>query len=333
MEICSVRSTDAESARSRQRRATRLAPSPTGGLHLGNARTFLVTWTLARQRGWRIAFRIDDLDSPRTKPGADRAAIEDLRWLGLDWDTEIDYQSGRLADYEAALIRLAAAGLIYPCRCTRTQIAARIASAPNEGDHELCYGGFCRPAARQPIDFVSLKSSGVAWRFWTPNETVEFDDQIFGRQRVSVAEEVGDFLVANKQGCASYQLAVNLDDEAAGITDVVRGDDLLSSTARQWLLRRALGLPCELTYWHLPLVVGTDGMRLAKRHGATRISELRDAGVPAVRIIGAIAAWCGLDDGKPRSAAKFAEDFDIEKLPRQRVVLTGEMLDAIYRGS
>lgn len=312
-----------------QRRVTRLAPSPTGGLHLGNARTFLVNWALARQRDWQIAMRIDDLDSPRVRAGADREALDDLAWLGLDWDTEVDYQTRRLADYEAALVRLAADGAIYPCRCTRSQIAARIASAPNAGDHELRYPGSCRPDERQAFDFADLKNSGWAWRLRVSDRAVEFVDQIFGPQSVSVFDEVGDFLVANKQGCASYQLAVNLDDDFSGVTDIVRGDDLLTSTARQILIRGALGMEKEITYWHLPLVVGEDGMRLAKRHGATRLSELREAGVPAERIIGLLAQWSGLPTATPRTAQQFATEFEISQLPHERITLTSQHLEIL----
>jgi glutamyl-tRNA synthetase len=301
-------------------RVTRLAPSPTGGLHLGNARTFLINWVLARQNGWQIAFRIDDLDSPRVKAGADQAAIDDLKWLGLDWDTEVDYQSRRLAEYEAALVRLAAEGKIYPCHCTRSQIAARAASAPNEGDHELRYNGNCRPALPKAFDFKELKSTVVAWRLRVSDEPVCFNDHLLGPQQVSVAAEVGDFLVANKQGVASYQLAVNLDDAAAKVTDIVRGDDLLTSTARQILIRRAFEMPEEINYWHLPLVVGEDGMRLAKRHGSLWISELRQQGVRPERIIGLIAHWSGCG-GLPAAVSlnEFLSAFDIASLPRTRI--------------
>ena len=313
-------------------RVTRLAPSPTGGLHLGNARTFLVNWVLARQNGWRIAFRIDDLDSPRVKSGADQAAIDDLKWLGLDWDTEVDYQSRRLSEYEEALVRLAAEGKIYPCHCTRSQIAARAASAPNEGDHELRYTGNCRPALPKTFDFRELKSTGVAWRLRVPDEPVCFHDHLFGSQRVSVAVEVGDFLVANKQGVASYQLAVNLDDAAAMVTDIVRGDDLLTSTARQILIRRALGMREEMSYWHLPLVVGEDGMRLAKRHGSLRISELRQLGIRPERIISLIAKWSGCEH-LPRSISQkeFLDAFKIESLPRARLIFTLDTIAELQR--
>ncbi|MEZ6096349.1 MAG: tRNA glutamyl-Q(34) synthetase GluQRS [Pirellulaceae bacterium] len=273
-----------------------MAPSPTGGLHLGNARTFLINWALARQNNWNVALRIDDLDSPRVKAGADKQALEDLAWLGLDWDTQPLYQSSLVEQYDECLQRLASSGSIYPCRCTRSEIAARAASAPNEGDHELRYGGYCRPERRQAFDYRATRGEGIAWRFRVEvdNQPVKFTDEFCGEQSVSVDREVGDFIVANKQSVASYQLAVNVDDDTQGVTSIVRGDDLLTSTARQRLLRDALGMSLETKYWHLPLVQGDDGLRLAKRHCDTRLGQYRDVGVPRERVIGLIAFWSAL---------------------------------------
>jgi glutamyl-tRNA synthetase len=303
-------------------RVTRLAPSPTGGLHLGNARTFLINWAIARRRGWRIAFRIDDLDSPRVKPGADRDAVEDLRWLGLDWDSPICRQSDHLAHYQDALQELAAAGRIFPCQCTRSQIAARAASAPNEGDHELRYTGHCRPVDPQAIDFRGRADSGAAWRLRVEPGDVTFHDECQGQCRIRVCDEVGDFLIANKQGIASYQLAVNVDDHLQQVTDVIRGDDLLSSTARQMLIREALGMTENLRYWHLPLVVGKDGLRLAKRHCDTRIGMYRQLGVQPERLIGLIAHWSGRTELSPMSVDEFLNWFDIEQLSAARVTFS-----------
>lgn len=305
-------------------RVTRLAPSPTGGLHLGNARTFLLTWALARQHGWRVRMRIDDLDSPRTRPGADRAALADLSWLGLDWDGTITYQTQLLERYAAGLQTLATAGWIYPCRCTRTQIAARIASAPNEGDHELRYNGHCRPPERESQIWDSTRHSGAAWRVRVGEQPVTFVDQVAGPQSVEIAAEVGDFLVANKQGAPSYQLAVNFDDQFQGVTDVVRGDDLLTSAARQIYLRNLLGMPESLRYWHLPLVVGPDGLRLAKRHEDTRLARYREWGVSPERVIGLIAFWSGNPELRPMSREEFLNWFEMERLPRERVVFSGD---------
>lgn len=297
---------------------TRLAPSPTGALHLGNARTFLVNWALARQLGWRVVLRIDDLDSPRVKPGADRQAIEMLRWLGLDWDGPIAYQSGNSEHYRAALERLAKASWLYPCRCTRTQIAASALSAPHLDEHELRYPGTCRPEALSPLEFSSTVS-GAAWRARVPDRPFTFHDVIAGPQAWNVQQLVGDFLVTNKQGAAAYQLAVVIDDWLQGVTEVVRGADLLGSTPRQLWLHELLGLTPP-RYWHVPLLVGPDGQRLAKRHGGFRLEEYRDLGVPVERIIGLIAWWSGSDELRPCRLEEFAAGFSLAKLPREPVV-------------
>lgn len=301
---------------------TRLAPSPTGALHLGNARTFLLTWTLARQQNWRIVLRIDDLDGPRIKPGADQQAIETLRWLGLDWDEGPYYQSHDLQPYFDALRHLAEQGLIYPCRCTRAEIEAASLSAPHAGDHELRYPGSCRPAQLAPADAGLLGQADLAWRIRVPDEPVVYSDRRAGQQRHDVQQEVGDFLVATKLGLPSYQLAVVVDDARQGITQVVRGDDLLSSTPRQLLLYQALGLHSVPQYTHLPLVVGADGRRLAKRHGDTRIDHYRQLGVSAERIIALLARWSGIEAGERLTAADFQRHFRWDRLPADRVVFT-----------
>jgi len=300
---------------------TRLAPSPTGGLHLGNARTFLVNWAIARQKNWRIDFRIDDLDSPRIKPGADRQAIDDLQWLGIDWDSDPTYQSHNIPIYHQHLVEMAAAGAIYPCRCTRSQIATACLSAPHADAHELRYPGLCRPTELTPIDFEKVSAEGVAWRFRVTDQSTDFMDQIAGPQSWNVYQHVGDFLVTNKRGIASYQLAVVVDDALAGVDQVIRGDDLLSSTARQILLQSRMRLsPCQ--YWHLPIVVGPDGQRLAKRHGGWTIQHYRSAGVSAAKIRGLIARWSGIEWKEEISKQDFVRSFDLKRFPRQRVVFT-----------
>ncbi|QDU90313.1 aminoacyl-tRNA ligase [Pirellulimonas nuda] len=299
---------------------TRLAPSPTGALHLGNARTFLVNWAMARQQGWRVLLRIEDLDGPRIKADAAADAIDTLRWLGMDWDEGPSYQSRDPAPYHAALTRLAAQGAIYPCRCTRSEVLA--ASAPNEGDAELRYSGACRPAGPTPLEFVA--DPRVAWRVRTEDRTEVFDDGCVGRVSENPHRTVGDFLVATKAGVPSYQLAVAVDDARQGVDRIVRGVDLLSSTPRQSLLRGLLGLAPEPAHWHLPLVVGPDGRRLAKRHGDTRVGYYRGLGVPPERIVALVASWSGLPKQPRLSAAQFAQRFDIARLPPERVVFQEE---------
>lgn len=299
---------------------TRLAPSPTGALHLGNARTFLINWALARQNGWRVLLRIEDLDGPRIKAGMSQHAINTLRWLGLDWDEEPVYQSADPAPYRAALEKLVAQRRAYPCRCTRSQILAASLSAPNEGDHELRYPGTCRPGPDDPIDAAQLDDAGVSWRFVAPDEEVPFEDAFVGRQAFNPQQQVGDFLVATKDRQPSYQLAVTIDDARQGVTHLVRGDDLLSCTSRQLQLYDALDLGPRPEYTHLPLVVGEDGRRLAKRHGDTRVSHYREQGAPAERVVGLLAEWCGLGERREMTTAEFAERFDLAKLSRERVV-------------
>ncbi|TWT88470.1 Glutamate--tRNA ligase [Pseudobythopirellula maris] len=301
---------------------TRLAPSPTGALHLGNARTFLVNWALARQNGWRVVLRIDDLDGPRIKAGADRMAVDDLAWLGLDWDEGPRYQSHDKSPYRAALERLLAEGEIYPCRCTRSQILAASLSAPHAEGHDLRYPGTCRPQPGVRHDPALLDDPQLAWRLVTPDKTIAFNDHYAGEQTHNPQEVVGDFLVATKTCLPCYQLAVVVDDHGEGVDRVVRGDDLLASTPRQVLLydRLALGAPPE--YWHLPLVVGPDGRRLAKRHGDTRIDAYRQRGASPERVVGLLAEWCGLGPREPMTAGEFAERFDLGKLPRAQSVFT-----------
>jgi glutamyl-tRNA synthetase len=301
---------------------TRLAPSPTGALHLGNARTFLVNWAIARQRGWRILLRIEDLDGPRIKRDAAVEAIDILQWLGIDWDEGPVYQSANLKPYRVALESLAARGLAYPCRCTRTQIAAASLSAPHGDDHELRYPGTCRPPTPPPAS--SGEGADIAWRFFTSPGPIHFTDDLAGLQSHDVQTTVGDFLIATKGGLPSYQLAVVVDDARQGITHIVRGDDLLTSTPRQMLLYEALNLGPPPSYIHLPLVKGPDGRRLAKRHGDTRIAHYREQGVPPERIIGLLAEWCAIGPRHQMSCREFVERLDLRKMAREAVVFSTE---------
>lgn len=301
---------------------TRLAPSPTGALHLGNARTFLVNWALARQRGWDVALRIEDLDGPRVKLGAAAEAVDVLAWLGLDWDEGPYDQRRDLAPYRAALERLAAQGDIYPCRCTRREIEAASLSAPHGDEHELRYPGTCRPAESTPLPLEAFEDPGAAWRIRVPEGVTIFDDAFAGRHEHNIQATTGDFLVATKEGLPSYQLAVVVDDARQQIDHVVRGDDLLASTHRQRLLQQRLGLAPPAEYMHLPLVVGPDGRRLAKRHGDSRVSQYRTLGVSAERIVGLLAEWCGLGLRREMTIAEFAREFQLERMPRERIVFT-----------
>ena len=302
-------------------RITRLAPSPTGALHLGNARTFLVNWLLARQHDWRVILRIEDLDGPRIKKGADQQAIDDLRWLGIDWDDGPIYQSSRRARYRAAIDQLLKARFAYPCTCTRKEVDGA-ASAPHAEDGAAVYPGTCRDRFSSLDEATRVSGRQPAIRFDTRGRTVEFTDDFSGPNRFDVERQLGDFVIAKGDGTPAYQLAVVIDDADMGVTDVVRGDDLLDSTPRQILLYQALDVPERIPrYAHLPLVVGTDGRRLAKRHGDTRLASYRDAGVTPSRVLALLASWCGVAHvADVTRAADLIGRFDLNRLPRTPIV-------------
>jgi glutamyl-tRNA synthetase len=305
-------------------RATRLAPSPTGALHLGNARTFLATWLMARQQGWRIILRIEDIDGPRIKRHADQQAIDDLRWLGIDWDEGPIHQSARLPAYAAATQRLRASGEAYPCICTRKEIDLA-ASAPHAEDGAAIYPGTCRGKFAGIDDARRAAGREPATRFDVDAERVQFNDLFLGPQRFDM-QTLGDFVIEKADRTPAYQLAVVVDDAAMAITDVVRGDDLIDSTPRQILLYRALGLEQQIPrYTHLPLVVGADGRRLAKRHGDTRLSTYRSQGVPAARMVALLARWLGVENtGDTVTAQELIHRFDLARVPRQPMVFDEE---------
>ena len=299
----------------------RFAPSPTGDLHLGNASTALVAWLAVRARGGRFVMRVEDLDLPRVRAGAEDTQLDDLRWLGLDWDEGPDVggpyapyrQSRRFVSYDAAFERLRAADLLYPCFCSRKDIAAA-ASAPQEPGDEVRYPGTCRgldpDAARRRIE----NGAGHAWRFRVDAaHAPAFDDAVHGPVGGPGSEPPGDFVVRRRDGTASYQLAVVVDDAAMAIDEVVRGDDLLASTARQQLLYAALGL-AEPSFAHLPLFRGSDGERLSKRHRGTSLRELRDRGWSGERAIGWVAGQIGLGDGRPVRVCDLVAGFAFGRL-------------------
>jgi glutamyl/glutaminyl-tRNA synthetase len=291
----------------------RLAPSPTGLLHLGHARTFWTAAQRAAERGGQLILRNEDLDSQRCRPEFVDAMYEDLRWLGIEWAEGPDCggpfgpysQSERSGEYLAAWERLRDLGAIYPCTCSRKDVA-QAAGAPNEGDDEAVYPGTCRrkssplkpksglsgppsPHSRfvekDPTDFGS--PAGVNWRFRVPdNEESCFEDLHLGPQRFLAGRDFGDFIVWRRDDVPAYQLAVVVDDAAMKITEVVRGADLLKSTARQILLFRALGLAIP-DYYHCDLVRVEAGVRLAKRHDALSIRNLREMGWTPEQVRGA----------------------------------------------
>ena len=300
----------------------RLAPSPTGALHLGNVRTFMIAWLRARSQGGKVIFRMEDLDHPKDKPGAAAQAVKDLRWLGFDWDEEY-VQSERKAVYREALEALRATGLVYPCVCSRRDVESA-QSAPHAGE-QLYYPGTCRGRFRTWQEAVEFKHRVTetqrdkpCWRFRVPENTVvSFDDAFAGRYEQNVPETLGDFPLARDEFGAGYTLACTVDDLLMGVTEVVRGDDLLPATPAQILLAQALRLgDSALGYCPVPLVGGQDGTRLAKRHGDTRIASYREQGKTPEEILGFLAASCGwAAKGEAVSLADLVPRFDLTTIP------------------
>ncbi|MCH2101133.1 MAG: tRNA glutamyl-Q(34) synthetase GluQRS [Planctomycetes bacterium] len=302
----------------------RLAPSPTGALHLGNVRSFALTWLAARaQQGW-IELRIEDLDGPRVQPGAVDQVIDDLQWLRFDWDVGPRFQAGRIDDFRTALQQLITQGSVYPCVCSRRDVEAA-ASAPHAGDEGPVYPGTCRGR------FASLEKARqasvdgrVAWRFAVPSgRTVRWHDHIAGPQSYEAAQQLGDFVVWKKDDTPAYQLAVTVDDGLMQINQVIRGDDLLPSAARQILLHEAFGQPIP-EWWHLPLVLDVDGQRMAKRRGEDTLQSLRVDGLRASQVLRWIAQTSGIELlTEPQSLADLLPGFDLTHLPREPVHFAG----------
>ena len=265
----------------------RLAPSPTGLLHLGHARTFLVAYQRAHAAGGHLLLRTDDLDAVRIRDDFVDAMLEDLRWLGLTWEEPVITQSDRLPRYRAALVQLHAAGLIFPCHHSRRELAEASVSAPHEGANldEPIYPPSFRPAVGAPLPALDAAGWGTNWRFRVPDgEVLTFTDGYFGVQEATAGRDFGDFLVWRKDGVPSYQLACAVDDAELAITEVVRGADLIKSTFRQLLLIRALGHAVP-AYYHCPLVLDERGERLAKRSDAQSLRTLRAQGLTPAELL------------------------------------------------
>lgn len=293
----------------------RLAPSPTGLAHLGTARTALVAYLRARSEGGELVMRMEDIDTPRVVDGAADAILRDLKWLGLDWDHAPLFQSQRFDHYERAITQLRSAGLVYPCTCSRKEIQA-IASAPHDDDptdNEQRYPGTCRNGVSHDDGRVP------SWRFRMPDQEPAFVDQLHGPQHGRAGS---DFVIKRADGVYAYQLAVVVDDIATGITEVVRGDDLLSSTPRQIALYQALGAQPP-QFLHVPLMLGGDGVRLAKRHGAVSLAELRDQGRTPEQLVGYLAFTLGLlDRDEPITASELVHHFTLNRLRREPFRIT-----------
>jgi glutamyl-tRNA synthetase len=291
----------------------RWAPSPSGLLHVGSARTALAAWLSVRSRGGTLVWRLEDLDPPRVVPGAAEAAMADLAWLGLDWDEGLRLdaagglaesgrfapyaQSRRAAVYEAALERLHATGRLFPCRRSRKDLAA-VATAPHGAGGSPPYPASLRPRRLAPGWFEALRRAerpGAALRFRVDPGEVAFTDRVHGERRERVDETVGDFVLKRRDGLYAYQLAVVVDDLAMEIDEVVRGVDLLDSTARQLQLFAALGAAAP-AWAHVPVVRNAAGEKLNKRDAGLTLASLREAGVAPERLVGHLAWSLGLLD-------------------------------------
>lgn len=317
----------------------RYAPSPTGLIHVGNARTALVAWLSVRSRGGAFVWRLEDLDPPRVVPGMAEAAMEDLRWLGLNWDEGPDVggphepyvQSLRSALYEEAIDRLAEAGRLFPCRRSRKDLQT-LASAPHGPEGSAPYPIAFRPDRLDPDWLDRLRASekpDAALRFLVHDRLVEWTDRIHGPQTERVDRTVGDFVLKRRDGLWAYQLAVVVDDLQMEIDEVVRGADLLDSTARQIQLIEALGGNPPV-YAHVPLVVNAQGEKLSKRDAGLTLRSLREAGVRPEALAGYLGWSLGLlDRPDPCAAAELIDQFSWDRIGTETWVLPEDLLATV----
>lgn len=316
----------------------RFAPTPSWLLHLGNAGTALLAWLQVRSRGGEIVMRIEDLDRPRCKPEWTERSLNDMKWLGLDWDEGPDAggpfgpyeQSRRGSLYEEALGKLTEQGMLYRCYCSRADLLS-LAGAPHGLTAEgPAYPGTCRAlSAEERAQREREKTPSL--RFAMPDRTTVFEDGIAGPVRFPPGAG-GDFVVKRADGIVGYQLAVVVDDAAMGITDVLRGWDLLDSTPRQLMLFEALGEEAP-RYAHAPLLLGPDGKRLAKRHGDIAVSALREEGVRAENVVGLLGWLYGLlDRPEPACAGELIGCFEPGRIPRESVSLPAEWRRIVVGG-
>ncbi|MDE6704018.1 MAG: tRNA glutamyl-Q(34) synthetase GluQRS [Muribaculaceae bacterium] len=307
----------------------RFAPSPSGRMHLGNVFTALVSWLSAKSRGGKWLLRIEDLDPQRSKIEYARLIEDDLRWLGLEWDEGGLDDKGNHAPYSQslrgdiychALDRLKDMRLTYPCRCTRADIMAT--QAPHESDGRIIYQGTCRPAARPPFQPVAV-TKPCATRLYVPDKEIQFTDGVFGCQSVNLTAHCGDFVLQRADGAWAYQLAVVVDDALMGVTEVVRGCDLLLSTAQQLYLYDLLDYSPP-RYIHLPLLSNPAGQRLSKRDMSLSMQELRRRFNPE-ELIGRLAGMARIkDDYEPCTPNSLLSVFDVDRLPKQTAIIVDD---------
>ena len=291
----------------------RFAPTPSGRMHLGNVFAALLAWLSVRSRGGEMVLRMEDLDTQRTSPEFARVLREDLTWLGLNWDRETPAQSVRTQVYDAYFDRLTQMGLLYPCCCTRSQLHS--VNAPHLSDGTYIYPGTCRNLTEQQRESFSRKP---AWRLCVPDREYALEDRCCGSFRQNLSRECGDFLVRRADGVYMYQLAVVVDDGLSGVTEVVRGRDLLESAPRQMYLQELLGFS-HPQYAHVPMLLSADGRRLSKRDKDLDLGQLRSRIAPE-QLIGWLAHAAGLTD-KPEavSARELSQIFSWERVKKEDV--------------
>ena len=296
----------------------RFAPSPSGRMHLGNVFSALLAWLSMRSQGGRMLLRMEDLDPDRCRPEYMETLRDDLDWLGLDWDAEQTPQSRRTDAYRAEFEKLSQLGLVYPCYCSRAELHA--ASAPHASDGTAIYAGTCRDLTPEER---AQKTRRPAWRVRVPEEQITFHDRLQGAYTENLARDCGDFIVRRSDGVYAYQLAVVTDDAEGGVTEVVRGRDLLSSSPRQIWLQRMLGLPA-VEYCHVPLLVAPDGRRLSKRERDLDLGALRQLYTPE-QLIGKLAALADLQpEAAPVRAWELASWFSWEQVPCGNIEIHSE---------
>ena len=291
----------------------RFAPSPSGRMHLGNLWSSLLAWLAARSAGGRVVLRLEDLDPDRCTQAWCDQVMRDYEWLGLTWDNEPVYQSRRTELYHEAFAQLEGRGLLYPCYCTRAERLA--ASAPHRSDGAAVYDGRCRRLSPQERDQLA-RTRRPAWRAAVPQEAISFDDRIQGPFAQDLARDCGDFILRRSDGVYAYQLAVVVDDGEMGVTQVVRGSDLLDSTPRQLWLQDQLGLP-HPEYGHVPLLLSPSGKRLAKRDRDQELGALQER-YTARELVGRLAHLAGLlPEPAPAAPQELIPLFSWDKLPKE----------------
>ena len=298
----------------------RFAPTPSGRMHLGNVFAALIAWLSMRSRDGEMVLRMEDLDTQRTSGEFAEILRDDLRWLGLDYDRETPPQSQRSQVYDGYFEKLAQMGLLYPCYCTRSQLHSP--NAPHLSDGTYVYPGTCRNLTESERAAFDRKP---AWRVMVPDKVWTVEDKVQGTYTCNLAADCGDMVVRRADGVYVYQLAVTVDDGEAGVTEVVRGMDLLSSAPRQMYLQELFGFP-HPEYAHVPMLLAPDGRRLSKRDRDLDLGVLRQHVTPEA-LIGTLAFAGGLiDRNVPISAGELAKEFSWEKLKGDSIYLSAEQL-------